>query len=256
MKLKLAAALVAGTAAITMLAGCPTGTPNVTPATPFAFNPNAVLQGEVTFAGQPLGEFADWTPRLDVKQPGGNRLGIFANVEQNRYFQFVPPSQNLTEGQAYQVIWDYAGATPSVAADFNTIDVYVSDPATASVANTPEVKFDVQWNVNPSPTLNATASPTVAKPMTFSFNAIPNLNADYQVSVFAASGGSALWSSATLPTATSVTWTGKAGTGANPGGNQLAAGNYTWNVKFWRKGGTFGGANFHGETLRFPFTIQ
>ena len=252
MNLKLAASLVAATAAITMLAGCPAGTPNVTPTpTPFTFATDSLLTGKVTFNGQPL-EFADasYKPVMKVKEPGQNALSLTADLEQGQYFQF----KSLTAGKAYQAVWDYTGAAPTKAADVNTIDVYVSDPATASAAAAdPMVTMDLEWNVGMSPEFGSTVTLSNPAEVTFGFNKIQNLDAEYQVTVFN-SEGSAVWSSP-WGTATSVTWNGKDTAGTNTG-NLRTAGKAFYNIKFRKKGGEYNGANFYGETQRIPLTIE
>lgn len=251
MNLKLAGALVAATAAISVLAGCPMGTPNVTPtaAPTFEFDAASLLTGKVTYDGGKV-EYADpnYTQQVEVKEAGAtNRLTVKAPLQEGMYFQF----KDLTAGKAYQAIIDYTGAEPTKAEDVNAIRLYVSAPATASTTATdPMLSFDLEWVLNPSPGFNATSSVPVA----FSFSAIQNLEAEYQVRV-ATTANSTVWSSA-WGTGTSVSWNGKEGTETNtPGGTAAAAGKYKYQVKFRKKGGTYGGANVYGETQLIPFNL-
>lgn len=259
MKIKLAAALVAGTAAMTMLAGCPGLIPGTTTPSPgpsaFTFDATSPFTGEVTFDGKAL-SFGDanYTPVMKVKEPGQQSLSITAPFVENRYFQFK--AADLTAGKTYQAVWDYTGAAPTKAADVNTIDVYVSEPASASAdATDPQVKMDLEWEVGMSPDFGATINPTTSSTVNFTWNAIQNLSADYQVTVYN-SGGAAQWSSA-WQTDTAVSWNGNTGTETDsPTGSRIAAGAASYNIKFRKKGGTYNGPNFYGETQRIPLTIQ
>ncbi|MNT57270.1 hypothetical protein D3C72_1946300 [compost metagenome] len=138
----------------------------------------------------------------------------------------------------------------------NTIDVYVSEPATASAAATdPMVSMDLQWNVGMSPDYAATIAVTDASTVSFTFNKIQNLDAEYQVTAYD-SQKSAKWSSA-WTTGTSINWNGKQGTNTNsPTGALMAAGQGYYNIKFRKKGGEYNGANFYGETQFIPVTFE
>ncbi len=254
MKLKFAAALVAGTAAITMLAGCPTGVPGTNPpAEEFKFAADSLLTGKILFDGKAL-SFADaaYKPVMKVKEPGQSSLAITADIEEGQYFQF----KNLTDGKAYQAVWDYTGTAASKASDVNTVDVYVSDPATASAAATdPMISMDIEWEVGMTPDYAADVTVGDAATASFTFSKIQNLNAEYQVTVYG-SDKSAKWSSAWLTTP-SVTWNGKLGVNTNtPDGAAMAKGAAFYNIKFRKVGGTYNGTNFYGETQFIPVTIK
>ena len=250
MNLKFAAALVAGTAAVTMLAGCPV--PGTTPdtGTPFTFASDSMLTGKVTYDGGAVAyQDSAYTQKVEVKEAGAaSRLPAKADIEQGMYFQY----KNLTEGKAYQAIIDYTGTAPTKAADINAMRLYVSAPATASAAAAdPMLTFDLEWVLNPTPAYNAEVT---TFPMTFKFDGIQNLDAKYQVLVNRADG-TAFWSSA-WGTVKEISWNGKAGTETNsPGGANITDGDYKYIVKFTKADGTYGGANVFGETQAIPFKV-
>lgn len=257
MKLKLAAALVAGTAAMAVLAGCPVGTPNVTPSVePFKFDTTSNLTGKVTYDGGKV-EYADesYTQKVGIKPAGGASTGVTANIEEGMYFQF----KNLTPGSAYQAIIDYKGAEPTKAEDINAIRLYVSAPATASAtvdATTPMLNFDLEWVLNPTPAFDATVA---TFPMTFKFDGIQNFQGKYQILV-SRENGSAFWSSA-WNTGTTLEWNGRAGTETNsPTTGALITSetnkNFTYMIKFTDTNGTYGGPNVYGETQKIRFKVQ
>lgn len=263
MKLKLAGALVAATAAITMLAGCPTGTPTPT-VEPFKYDPAAPIKGEVTYDGQPL-DFAssNYTHKMEIKESGADkRLGQTSEIYEGKYFQF----KNVTDGKSYQVISDYNGPEATDKASLNMIDLYVTEPATASAASTTaNVKMDLRWNVNPGVDFN---SDQTGSTIVFTHNALQNTGVQYQIQVVDPSDNSTIYSSA-WKTGTSTTWNRKlmkrdtngkvvAGEAENdsPTGNDVSAGNYSYRIKFRKEGGTYGGKNFYGETQAIPFKIS
>ena len=256
MKLKFAAALVAGSAAVVMLAGCPV--PGTTPdtGTPFSYDPAAPIKGEVTYDGKPLDFTAsNYTHKIEIKESGAkDRLGIFADIIQGKYFQF----KNVTDGKSYQVISDYSGPAATDKQSLNMIDVYVAEPATASAAATSaNVKFDLEWEVNPGVDFNSNQT---GANIVFSHNGIQNLDAEYQIQVVD-TGNSTVFSSA-WKKGTSTTWNRKLRNGSvdpaetdSPTGANVTPGDYSYRIKFRKTGGTYGGKNFYGETQAIPFKI-
>ncbi len=233
---------------ITLEEGSPVPGASPSPSS-FSFSPTAQLTGKITYDGSPL-EFADdnYDPVMKIKEPGLTLLGHSSAVFENQYFQYV----GLTESKPYQVVWDYQGQPPASAAAINTIRLFVSDPITASaVAVDPMVAMDIMWETKASPNYGAYIHPTTDNPVSFSFSKVPHLDAEYQVDVFDVNGARQ-WSSAWL-TSSSVSWNGRKGTETNtPTGAEISPGSYSYSIKFRKVGGTFGGANYYGESFRIP----
>lgn len=285
MKLKLAAALVAGTTAITLLAGCPL--PETTPVDttpeeekPLTFDANALLAGEISGGGQPF-YFEDYTPYMEAKVPGAGQPRVASasiqthdvtSTKKQMYYQFT---SGLTEGNEYQVIWEYKGTPATKSAEVNTIQLFVTDPVTASKsANKPNVlPIDIFWEVGMKPDFEETITASDSNKYTFRFNPITNLNAEYQIAVFertvpdnGPAQYSAVWSSEWLPrTVKTLEWNGRRRKGTtpdpdptetnNPTGNYLT-GKYYYAIKFRKEGGEFNGKNFYGQTQYIPFTVS
>lgn len=278
MNLKLAGALVAATAAITMLAGCPQmGVPDNTPEeeTPISYKADTLLAGEISGNNQPF-YFDDYTPYMEAKIPGGARVASasikthnLTSSKQQMYYEF---KDGLTAGEKYQVIWEYKGAPATKSAEVNTIQLFVTDPVTASQsASKPNVApMDIFWEVSMKPDFDAEIKASDEEKYTFSFNPIVNLSAEYQIAVFERTvpdNGpvtyNARWSSEWLPRTTkSLAWNGRQRKGDtdaaetnNPTGDYLT-GKYYYVIKFRKEGGTFNGENFFGQTQYIPFTVS
>ena len=279
MNLKLAAALVAGTAAITMLAGCPqAGVPNVgEEAKPITYDAKALLAGLISGGGQTF-SFENYTPYMEAKVPGGDRVASASikthavkSNENQMYYEFT---SGLTSGTKYQVIWDYKGPAVAKSQDVNTIQLFVTEPVTAdAAASKPNVlPIDILWNVGMKPDFNATTS----VPVKFEFKPITNLGAQYQVQVYDKSVSNNVekyeirWASQWMAANnTKVDWNGKqfsteeknanASTDAGknePTGASLNDGTYYYLIRFRKEGGSFGGNNFYGQTQRIPFKLE
>lgn len=231
------------------LVACGALPPGITPG-------NESLSGRVTFNNQAPPERL--TVRLRNDLGGGQFSPVVATTAQtnaNGEFTF----QSLSEG-TYQPYWDDQGqitSDPGV----NTAGVAVPDAVrvTSNQTSAPRVDFDIAWPVNPNPTVNA----AVSLPYSFGWAPKPNLPgaAQYQVLVKQYNAGSKtvagdVWSSA-WNTGNSVSWNGNAGTETNaPTGAKAAAGDYVYQVKYRKSGGTYGGGNFFGQTKWIPFRVQ
>lgn len=235
-------------ATIGILVACGALPPGITPG-------NESLTGRVTFNNQAPPERL--TVRLRNDLGGGKFSPVVATTAQtnaNGEFAF----QSLAEG-TYQPYWDDQGeitSDPGV----NTAGIAVPDAVQVKSGGTaPNVNFDVAWPVNPNPTVNG----SVALPYSFSWAPKPNLpgSAQYQVLVKQYNAGNKtvggdVWSSA-WNSGNSVSWNGNAGTETNsPSGTKASAGDYVYQVKYRKSGGTYGGGNFFGQTKWIPFKVQ
>lgn len=232
------AAGVAAVAGVLAIAGCPlTGIiPGTTP-TPFpGFPSDAKLTGRFTFGGNPPPQ----TLTAEYKVPGGNRASEKATTDSGGYFYF----KGVTPG-TYQIVFDDGGEEIKDA-NVNTVNVYVSDPVTSppSDLKNPQVTLDLKWEPKMKPAPGGTFDGT------FTFNTIPNLDADYFISVFNSSK-SAVTSDLPAPGGT-LTWDKK-----DKDGNTLPAGNYFYQIKFAKKGKKFGATDgFYGQMKFIAFKIQ
>jgi hypothetical protein len=251
MKLKLAAALVASTAAITMLAGCPAvNTPDT--GTPFTWDPNALFTGELTYAGEPVAFDSSYTHKIKIREAGESTLPPTVDLIQNRYFQFI---SGVTADKAYQAISDYSGPAATDKTSLNMIRLMVSSPATASTSATrPQVKMDLKWDINPSTGFDTKVT---SYPVTFTHNALTLTGKEFQYQIQVVdSANSTVWGSA-WSTSVSRSWNGKRGTETDtPTGAEVADGTYGYRIKFREMNGTYGGANIYGESQLIPLTIQ
>lgn len=232
-----------------ILVACGALPPSVTPG-------NESLTGRVTFNNQAPPERLTVRLRNDIG--GGSFTPVLATTAQtnaNGDFAF----QSLNEG-TYQPYWDDQGqitTDPGV----NTAGIAVPDAVQvkANQGTAPNVTFDVAWPVNPNPTVNA----NVTLPYSFSWAPKPNLPGAAQYQVFvkqfnatANTVGGDVWSSG-WNSGNSVSWNGNSGTETNtPSGAKAASGNYVYQVKYRKSGGTFGGGNFFGQTKWIPFKVQ
>ncbi len=256
MKLKLAAALVAGTAAITMLAGCPNITaPDTGKKEEFKFSPDALISGKVLYDGQAL-NFADETYKHKFKLKNaetekGTSMSAEAELKDGMFFEYTSGPE---EGKKYQVISDYTGAEPTKASEVNMIRLFVTDPIKAEkAALNPMVTFDLEWVMNPSVEYNSTV--TKGASMSFKVDPIQGREAKYQVRVLDSSKTS-IYESAFQTTPTFV-WDMKANKGTNSG-NTVAAGNYFYQILFMQKDkATYDTTTaYFGDSFRIPFKIQ
>ncbi|MNX15103.1 hypothetical protein D3C86_449450 [compost metagenome] len=235
--------------ALGILVACGALPPGITPG-------NESLAGRVTFNNQAPPQRLTVRLRNDIG--GGTFSPVVATTAQtnaNGDFAF----QSLGEG-TYQPYWDDEGqitSDPGV----NTAGIAAPDAVrvTSNQTSAPNVTFDVAWPVNPNPTVNG----AISLPYSFSWAPKPNLpgSAEYQVLVTqfnksAGTRGAAVWSSG-WNSGNSVSWNGNAGTETNsPTGARSAAGDYVYQVKYRKTGGSFGGGNFFGQTKWIPFRIQ
>lgn len=244
MKLKIAAALVAGTAAITMLAGCPQGEtapPTATP-TPFVYSPDALITGKVLYDNKPL-EFADesYQHKVTAKDDAGKALTVTAPVYEGQYFEF---KSGMTEGKKYQLISDYKGVEPTAAKDVNMIRLFVTNPIEAKKGVTPPMTtIDLKWVLNPTVGYNAEA--TKSQAVNFKVDKIVNLDADYQLRVVNADDDSEVTVSE-YKTTPDFSWT------------PTATGSYKYHVRFKKAGKTtYSGTDaFFGDSFFIPFKVK
>lgn len=231
------------------LVACGALPPGITPG-------NESLTGRVTFNNQAPPERL--TVRLRNDLGGGTFspvVGTTAQTNANGDFAF----QSLSEG-TYQPYWDDEGqitTDPGV----NTAGVAAPDAVkvTTNQGSAPSVNFDVAWPVNPNPTVNG----SISLPYNFGWAPKPNLPgaAQYQVLVTSYNPstrlrGASVWSSAWI-SGNSVSWNGNQGSETNsPTGARIGAGDYVYQVKYRKSGGTFGGGNFYGQTKWIPFKVQ
>lgn len=214
------------------------------------------LSGRVTFNNQAPPERLTIRLRNDIG--GGQFSPVVATTAQtNANGEFV--FQSLAEG-TYQPYWDDQGqitTDPGV----NTAGVTVPDPVrvASDQSTAPRVNFDVAWLVNPNPTVDA----SITLPYTFSWAPKPSLPgaAEYQVFVKQYNAGNRtvggdIWSSG-WNSDNAVSWNGNRGTETDsPTGARVSAGDYVYQVKYRKAGGTFGGGNFFGQTKWIPFKVQ
>lgn len=245
MKLKLAAALVAGTAAMAVLAGCPTGTPNVTPtATPFAYSPDALITGKVLYDNKPL-DFADETyqHKITAKDVAtAQTLTVTAPVYEGQYFEF---KSGVTEGKQYQLVSDYKGAEPSKAEDVNMIRLFATNPVEAKKGVTPPMTtIDLKWVLNPTVGYNAEA--TRSQAVNFKVDKIVNLDAVYQLRVVKADDLSEVFVAPDYKATPEFAWTPN------------ATGSYKYHVRFKKTGKTtYSGTDaFFGDSFFIPFSVK
>lgn len=231
------AATAAAAAGVLAIAGCPLGglIPGTQPS-PFAgFPSDAKLTGRFTFGGNPPPQQL----QAQYKKSGASaRETPKATTDSGGYFYF----KDVAAGD-YQLIWDDGGEEVK-SGDVNTAGLYVSDPVTSPPASlaTPQVTMDLKWEPKASPGPGGEATKGTAT--SFTFNAFPNLDATYQISIFNTSR------QAQTPTATA---------NASPiavDTSSLTAGSYLYQIKFFKKGGTFGGKNFYGSTKYIGFTLK
>ncbi|MBI6546430.1 MAG: hypothetical protein HY692_06520 [Cyanobacteria bacterium NC_groundwater_1444_Ag_S-0.65um_54_12] len=253
LRITVGAVAVAGLLAVVgcPIAGLPPGLGGPTPVpTAFPGFPNtAKLTGRFTFEGKaPPQEAGKALPAAQYKPAGvANIRGTEkATVDQGGHFYFT--SGDIKSGSEYQIIWDDGGQT--VVDQVNTIGLYVSDSVTSPPTgfSTPQVTLDLKWEPDPKPVPNGTFAGS------FTFAIIPQLSADYQISVFKEVSGSkkAVWSS-TPGQATTVTWD-KSSQG-DFAGQTMSPGDYFFQIKFTSKGTTFGSKFFFGSTKYIPFKI-
>jgi hypothetical protein len=241
MKVRRIAALAVAVTGVLAIAGCPlVNIPGTTP-TFAGFPSTAALTGRFTFGGNSPPQALE----AGYKEPGGSRSTEKATSDGQGYFSFA----GATDGKEYQVIWDDQGQEASDD-KVNTIGVYVSDAVTAkkppASTTNPQVQLDLKWE----PLTGSDASPKPAASVTksastkFTFATITNLGATYQISLFNSTKG------AVTPTASGTTSPLTVDT------SSLAAGDYYYQIKFFKTGGTFGGKNFYGSTKYVKIKLQ
>jgi hypothetical protein len=245
MNLKLAGALVAATAAISVLAGCPMGTPNVTPtAAPFAYSPDALITGKVLYDNKPL-DFADETYQHKVTAKDvatAQTLTVTAPVYEGQYFEF---KSGVTEGKKYQLVSDYKGVEPSKAADVNMIRLFATNPVEAKKGVTPPMTtIDLEWVLNPTVGYNAEA--TKSEAVNFKVDKIVNLDAEYQLRVVKADDDSEVYVAPAYKATPEFDYT------------PAATGSYKYHVRFKKTGkATYSGTDaFFGDSFFIPFTVK
>lgn len=238
--------LVLGGVALT--AGCPGLIPNVTPSvSPTETSQASMIKGTVKYNSAAAPNIV-----LNVKKYDGSAWVKDTNISATSASDGTYSFSSLADGR-YQVMYDDGGLI--AASDTNTVGTLVLEPVTVSATQStaPVTDMDLYWLPNNVPAASASFSANDS----FSWNAYSNApaTADYQV-VVSDSNKSAKWSSA-WGTTRNISWNGKAGTETNsPTGTTLANGNYYYQIKFRKQGGTFGGGNFYGQTKFVPFTIQ
>ncbi len=230
------AAGVAAAAGVLAIAGCPLF-PGLTPTTPtFAGYPtDSKLTGRFTFGGNA----PPTTPlTAQYKPAGGTKTSVTAKTDAGGYFYF----KDVAAGD-YQFIWDDGGEEVKTG-DVNTAGIFVGDPVTSPPTQftTPQQTLDLKWEPKPSPAPGAEVTKGTAT--AFTFNAIPNLDATYQIAIFNSA------KSAQTPKAEG------AASPLNVDTSSLAAGDYYYQIKFIKKGGTFGGKNFYGLTKYIAFKLK
>lgn len=238
------------------LAGCtnlpgattnPTPTPTPTPSASTIPSASS-LQGRLTFALNTSSNPGQVLP-VGLKFQAAGSSANFAKIDASSStdvsgnFTFT----GLTDGK-YQILFDDMGSVAT--SSFNTTGVAVSEPTTVSSTQTsiPQVNMELAWNFMtgavPAPSGNIAKSASA----NFSFNAKAGVtDAYYQVTVFQTSNtaSGALVSSATSSATThAIDLSGR------------TSGTYYYVVKYVKNGGTFGGANYYGQTKPIPFTIQ
>lgn len=245
MKLKLAAALVASTAAITMLAGCPAvNTPDT--GNEFKFSSDALITGKVLYDNKAL-NFADANYKHEISAKDAETKTVSstkASVQDGMYFQFI---EGLTAGKSYQLISDYKGTEPSKAEDVNMIRQFVTGPVKAEKGVTPPMTtIDLKWVLNP--TVGYGAEATKSQAVTFKVDKIVNLDAEYQLRVVkvSASGESEAYVAPAYVANPEFSWTPD------------ATGSYKYHVRFKKAGKTtYDGTDaFFGDSFKIPFTVK
>lgn|GEM_PF-6496069 len=255
---------LASVASLVAIAGCdtmrlpnstnpssaPSSQPSVSP-TNSPIQAASALQGRLTFALNPNSN-PDVSLKVGLKQKlaGGtafSKIPTTADTDVSGNFAF-----NGLPDADYQLLYDDEGKV--AASTFNTTGVAVSDPVsvTASQSAIPQKSMELSWdftNAAPQPNASITRSASAA----FTFPAKPGLegNADYQVTIY--------------PTTDTSSGALKSGTVLNKASGNvtvnldistLTAGSRFFVVKYYKAGGSFGGANFYGQTKPIPITLQ
>lgn len=238
---------LAAAGAVAILAACGGLPPGTVPGT-------QSLSGQVKFNGQAPPQAL--TVHLRTASGTSQWQAIFNTTQTDSAGAFS--FNNLAAGR-YQPYYDDGGQISSDQG-VNTAGVAVPDAVEVTSGGTaPSVSFDIAWTVNPNPAVNA----TVTVPYTFAWTPKPALPgaAEYQIFVKAYTPtsqqvGNDVWSSG-WDTGNSVSWNGRVGTATDtPSGAMASPGNYVYQVKYRRAGGTFGGSDFFGQTKWIPFTLS
>lgn len=253
MKLKFAGALVAATAAVTMLAGCPGLIPGTQPpAEEFKFSPDALITGKLQNDGQPI-QFTEsnYTHKVKLKNVAtAENLTVEAPLQNGTFFEFT---SGVTEGTNYQFNSDYTGTAPTKASDINMIRQFVSNPIKAEKAATdPMVTVDLKWDMKPTVAENAAFAKGANITFTVDKSSSPALSdAEYQLRVVDTNNVEKYVS--TFSATPSFTWDQKA-----TGGSQVDAGNYQYHIRFKKAGkATYSGTDaYFGDSFKIPFKIN
>ena len=207
----------------------------IVPAPSFFFPSDAKLTGRFTFGGNSPPSVLT----AQYKAAGGARTTVTATSDSGGYFYF----KDVSPGD-YQIIWDDGGEEVRTG-DVNTVGIYVGDPVSSPPTQlaTPQQTLDLKWAPRPVPAPGAEVTRGTAT--AFTFTGIANLDATYQISLFSLAKyavGPATATGSTSPISIDT--------------SALAAGSYYYMIKFFKKGGTFGGRNFYGMTKYIAFALK